>query len=130
MKLSDICIITEDVPLLTQFYEKVLQVKAIGDEIHASLGIGSEGIAIYSKKAAESDMQFDFSTFWGSGNFTIGLNVDDVDQEYERLKSLPVEFITTPTTYPWGARSVHFRDPDGNIICFRTILNNKLEGQS
>lgn len=121
MKLSDICIITENVPLLTRFYENVLQVKADGDEIHASLVIGGEGIAIYSKKAAENDMLFDFSKYWGSGNFTIGLNVDDVDKEYERLKFLNIEFVTAPTTYPWGARSFHFRDPDGNIICFRTI---------
>jgi predicted enzyme related to lactoylglutathione lyase len=127
MKFSDICIITEDVPLLTRFYENVLQVKADGGEIHASLVIGGEGIAIYSKKAAESDMLFDFSKHWGSGNFTIGLNVDNVDKEYERLKSLNVEFISTPTTYPWCARSVHFRDPDGNIICFRTLINNEQE---
>lgn len=125
MKLSDICIITEDVPLLTQFYKSVLQVNADGDEIHATLIIGREGIAIYSKKAAETDMLFDFSKHWGSGNVTIGLNVDDVDKEYERLKSLNIKFITTPTTYPWGARSFHFRDPDGNIICFRTISNNE-----
>ncbi|HYE80970.1 MAG TPA: VOC family protein [Clostridia bacterium] len=123
MKLSNICIITEDVPALTRFYEKVLQVKADGNETHASLAIGGEGIAIYSKKAAENDMHFDFSKHWGSGNFSIGLNADDVDEEYERLKLLDLEFVTTPTTYPWGARSVHFRDPDGNIICFRTILD-------
>ena len=123
MKLSDIFIITEDVPLLTRFYENVLQVKAEGNEIHAFIAIGGEGIAIYSKKAAENDMRFDFSKHWGSGNFTIGLNVEDVDKEYERLKSLDLEFVTTPATYPWGARSFHFRDPDGNIICFRTIVN-------
>lgn len=122
MKLSDICIITENVPLLTRFYENVLQVKADGDGIHASLVIGKKGIAIYSKKAAENDLKFDFSKYWGSGNFTIGLNVDDVDQEYERLKAQNIEFITAPTTYPWGARSVHFRDPDGNIVCFRTYI--------
>lgn len=122
MKLSDICIITEDVPLLTRFYENALQVKGEGNEIHASLVIGQEGIAIYSKKAAENDMRFDFSKHWGSGNFTIGFNVDDVDMEYERLKSFDVELVTSPTTYPWGARSFHFRDPDGNIICFRTIV--------
>ncbi len=122
MKLSDVCIITENVPLLTEFYESVLQVKADGDHVHAFLPIGAEGIAIYSKLAAQKDMGFDFSTYWGSGNFTIGINVSDVDLEYERLRSLSVDFVTTPKTYPWGARSVHFRDPDGNIVCYRTIL--------
>lgn len=127
MKFSDICIITENVPLLTRFYEYVLQLNADGDEVHAALNIGGAGISIYSKKAAVEEMAFDFSKFWGSGNITIGLNVDDVDKEYERLKSLDIGFITMPTTHPWGARSFHFRDPDGNIICFRTALNSKLD---
>jgi catechol 2,3-dioxygenase-like lactoylglutathione lyase family enzyme len=118
-------IITEDVPLLTRFYEKVLQVKADGDEIHMMFVIGAEGLAIYSKTAAEKDMAFDFSTHWGAGNFTIGFNVDDVGKEYQRLQLLQVDFVTVPTTYSWGARSVHFRDPDGNIICFRTIVKKE-----
>src|SRR5690554_6889623 len=108
MKLSDICIITENVPFLTRFYENILDVKADGNEVHASFVLGEEGIAIYSKKAAENDMHFDFSKYWGAGNFTIGINVKDVDKEYERLRSLNVNFINSPTTFPWGARSVHF----------------------
>lgn len=117
MKFQDICIITENVSKLARFYEAVLNAKADGDDIHSVV----DGLAIYSKKAAETDMAFDFSKYWGSGNFTIGYAVDDVDKEYERLKSLNVEFISSPTTWPWGARSVHFRDPDGNIVCFRSF---------
>lgn len=122
MKMADVCIITEDVPLLTRFYEGVLQAKADGDGVHTSFVMDDIGLAIYSKKAAEDNMRFDFSRYWGSGNFTLGFNVDDVDKEYERLKSLNLDFITTPTTHSWGARSMHFRDPDGNIVCFRTRL--------
>jgi len=119
MRLNDICIITDDVPRLARFYEAVFQTKADGDETHAALD--AAGLAIYAKKAAENNMGFDFSRYWGSGNFTIGCNVGDVDSEYDRLKALGVEFITTPTTWPWGARSMHFRDPDGNIVCFRSL---------
>ena len=32
--------------------------------------------------------------YWGSGNFTIEYNVDNVDEEYERLRSLKVDFVT------------------------------------
>ena len=137
MKLSDICLITEDAPRLIRFYEKVLQVQADGDEIHASFTVAGADIVIYSKKAAESQMRFDFSKYWGSGNVKISFNVADVDAEYERLKCpharLAIEFITEPTTYSWGARSVHFRDPDGNIVCFRTWIPgqiNQKEGET
>ena len=45
--------------------------------------------------------------------------VEDVDVEYERLRSiaqLEIEFVLQPTTLPWGNRSIYFRDPDGNLV--------------
>ncbi|ULO05175.1 VOC family protein [Paenibacillus sp. 19GGS1-52] len=120
MKFTDVCLITENVLVLTNFYEAILQTKAEGNDIHAEIETIGTGLAIYSKKAAETDMGFDFSKHWGTGNFTLGFNVHDVDVEYERLIITGIEFLTPPTTYPWGARSMHFRDPDGNIICFRS----------
>jgi predicted enzyme related to lactoylglutathione lyase len=46
----------------------------------------------------------------------IEFKVDDVDSDYERLKSFVGEFVQTPTTMPWGNRSLLFRDPDGNLV--------------
>ncbi|MGG6311605.1 VOC family protein [Paenibacillus macerans] len=123
MKFVDVGIITEQVAVLAEFYETILQTKAVGDEVHTEVKINGIGLAIYSRQAAERDMGFDFSQHWGAGNFTLGFNVDDVDAEYGRLKALNVEFVALPTTYPWGARSMHFRDPDGNIVCFRSMLS-------
>lgn len=120
MRYSDFALITEDVPALTSFYEAVFGVVAEGDHIHASLNVHGTGIALYSRAAAERDMGFDFSEYNGTGRLTLGFIVQDVDAEYERLKAIGnVRFVTTPTTHPWGARSMHFRDPDGNILCFR-----------
>jgi predicted enzyme related to lactoylglutathione lyase len=56
----------------------------------------------------------------GYGSIPIVFKVNDVDAEYERIKTLGVEFIMLPTTHPWGARSFWFRDPDGNIIDFKS----------
>jgi catechol 2,3-dioxygenase-like lactoylglutathione lyase family enzyme len=58
----------------------------------------------------------------GYGSFTIGFEVPDVDAAYERLKTLEVVFVKLPESYPWGTRSVWFRDPDGNIINFFSVL--------
>jgi uncharacterized glyoxalase superfamily protein PhnB len=58
----------------------------------------------------------------GYGSFTTMFEVKDVDAEYERIKALNVEFVMLPTTHPWGARSFWFRDPDGNIIDFFTVV--------
>ena len=118
-KFCGVCLITDDVPALTRFYETVLQTTAEGDDIHADVHTDSTGLAIYSKAAAERDMGFGFDVYSGTGKMTLGFNVEDVDAEYERLKALGIKFVVIPTTYPWGSRAMHFRDPDGNIITFR-----------
>ena len=46
----------------------------------------------------------------------IEFRVDDVDDEYTRLKALVSEWVQGPTTMPWGNRSILFRDPDGNLV--------------
>ena len=42
--------------------------------------------------------------------------VDDVDQEFERIDRLGVDWVLEPTTQPWGNRSMVFRDPEGNLV--------------
>lgn len=118
--VNGICLITEDVPRLAEFYQKVLQTKTDINDIHVDIAVDGGGIVIYSRSAAEEDMGFDFNKHNGTGMFKFSFIVEDVDAEYERLKSLKmdIEFVALPTTYPWGARSMHFRDLDGNIVCF------------
>ncbi|MDQ3380416.1 MAG: VOC family protein [Actinomycetota bacterium] len=49
--------------------------------------------------------------------------VDSVDGETKRLRSLGVAFETEPTSYPgFGIRAAHFRDPDGNLIEINELL--------
>lgn len=52
----------------------------------------------------------------------IGFIIDDVDTEAERLKRLGVEILTGPVGRPWGERTLHISDPDGNIIEFAQKL--------
>lgn len=44
--------------------------------------------------------------------------VDDVDSVAERLKSLGVEILSGPVDRPWGHRTIHFYDPDHNVVEF------------
>jgi hypothetical protein len=39
-----------------------------------------------------------------------------VDAEFSRLAEIVSNFILTPTTQPWGNRSILFHDPDSNLI--------------
>lgn len=121
MKFTDICLVTKDVPAMVSFYETVFNVKADGDSIHSVVTAGGLSIAIYSKAAAETDMGFDF-TGAGSGFLFIGFNVEDVDVQYVRIKRLSICNPTEPRVWPWGAKSFHFKDPDGNFITIRSMM--------
>jgi lactoylglutathione lyase len=48
--------------------------------------------------------------------------LDDVDKEYEELRSKGVNFVRPPTTHPWGQRIAYFEDPEGNLWEISTFL--------
>jgi hypothetical protein len=43
-----------------------------------------------------------------------------VDGVHQNLGGFVEDFVTEPTTMPWGNRSLLFRDPDGNLVNFFT----------
>jgi catechol 2,3-dioxygenase-like lactoylglutathione lyase family enzyme len=121
MKFAGICLITKNVPGLSDFYANVLKVKAEGDDVHAELHTEGASMAIFSVEGMEQ-MAPGSMQGAGYGGVTIAFEVDDVDAEYKRIKGLGIECILLPTTHPWGARSFWFKDPDGNIVDFYTVL--------
>ena len=42
--------------------------------------------------------------------------VADVDAEVERLRHAGLTILSGPTDRPWGHRTVHLLDPDGNVV--------------
>ncbi len=117
MQFTGICLITQNVPKLADFYAKVLGVTGEGDAMHYALHTEGASIAIFSLEGMES-MAPQSMQGAGHGNITIMFEVEDVDTEYARLEPFIHNFVMLPTTHPWGARSFWFRDPDGNIIDF------------
>ncbi|MGI6238598.1 MAG: VOC family protein [Christensenellales bacterium] len=109
-------LITENVRRLRAFYEMALHCPARGDDIHTEILCEGQAFILYDKAASIADMGFSYDPAMGHGHTTLSFRVADVDAEYARLTQLGVDFMTKPRTYPWGARSAHFRDPDGNIV--------------
>ncbi len=81
MVFTDITLITEDVVKLVHFYEQLFGISIENNKIHTQFEIGSLRITLYSQKAAESDMEFNFSQFNGTGKMTIGFNFEDINGE-------------------------------------------------
>ena len=121
MQFTDVCFITNDVLRLRAFYETVFGVKAEGDEIHSGISINGLTIVFDHVDIAEENQTFRYVEAGGANNVIVGFNVDDVDAEYNRLLPLGAIMLNEPTTHPWGARSFQFRDPDGNILNFRSL---------
>ena len=51
---------------------------------------------------------------WPQGE--VAFFVDNVDSEHERLIALGVRVLAPPTDRPWGERTLHVADPDGNVV--------------
>jgi lactoylglutathione lyase len=51
---------------------------------------------------------------WPQGE--VAFFVDDVDAEHARLQQAGVPVLAPPTDRPWGERTLHVVDPDGNVV--------------
>lgn len=117
IQFIDLCFVTKDVLQLCAFYESVFGGKAEGDEWHSTFGINGLHFVFMLEK--NTDFYYEFSE--NASNTILSFNVDDLDLEYHRLISLGADLINEPITHPWGAKSFQFKDPDGNILNFRSF---------
>lgn len=116
MQLASIRLITADVDRLVAFYETVTRTAAdrpapVFAEIvtpGGTLAIGD--IATVALFGADSARPAD------NHSAIVEFRVDDVDAEWERLSAGVDDVVQTPTTMPWGNRSLLIRDPDGNLV--------------
>ena len=121
IQFTDVCFITEDVLRLRAFYEVIFSGTAEGDEVHSILIAGGVAFTFDYVAPLQENSVFSYVSTGSGNNVIVGFNVDDVDTEYKRLLPLGVEMLNQPTTHPWGARSFQFKDPDGNILNFRSL---------
>jgi predicted enzyme related to lactoylglutathione lyase len=123
MNFVSIRIITPDIKRLARFYEQITGLSVtMYTEDFGELKTPACTLAIGSTRTLQL---FGGDVARPADNHTaiIEFRVDNVDQEYERLKKVFSEFVQEPTTMPWGNRSLLFRDPDGNLINFFTPVS-------
>jgi predicted enzyme related to lactoylglutathione lyase len=115
MDFASIRMITDDLEPLVRFYEQVTGMQAARlAPVFAELQLPSCTIAFGHTQTAQL---FNNSARPADNHSVIiEFHVDDVDSEFERLKSFVSDWVQEPTTMPWGNRSILFRDPDGNLV--------------
>ena len=122
MNFASIRIITSDIKLLTQFYEKITGLPIIHyTEDFAELRTPSIVLAIGSTRTLQLFGGVHLASPQTNRSIILEFRVDDVDAEFVKLKDhLRSDLVQIPTTMPWGNRSMLFRDPDGNLVNFFT----------
>lgn len=122
MKFASIRIITADIKPLIAFYEKITGFSVVQyTEDFAELRTPTIVLAIGSTRTLQLFGGAHLATPASNRSVILEFQVDDVDAEFHSLKEfLGDNIFQTPTTMPWGNRSMLFRDPDGNLVNFFT----------
>ncbi|MFJ8828309.1 VOC family protein [Streptomyces sp. NPDC102467] len=125
MDSVSIRIITSDVARLVEFYERVTGMQAVrATEDFAELKAAGATLAIASTRTVPL---FAPGSARPADNHSVITEflVDDVDRVHQNLTGFVTEFVSEPTTMPWGNRSLLFRDPDGNLVNFFTPVTTE-----
>lgn len=113
MKVGEVCLLTSDVIRLANFYKMLFQIdNGSNDIVHQFIISEETTLTIYNDGIERKT---------NSHNICIAFTVDNVDEEFERLKSLGVEIVEPPAIRPWGAKNMSFLDPDNNSIIYRSF---------
>jgi predicted enzyme related to lactoylglutathione lyase len=123
MKLTQTRIVTEHVASLAKFYEELTGIVPDGSDEYVEFGFAEGGLAICSKRSVDI---FGGAAAVPASNCSVILDfeVADVDKERVRVARLVKELVLEPTSQPWGNRSMIFRDPDGNLINFYSVIRD------
>jgi predicted enzyme related to lactoylglutathione lyase len=113
MNLGEVCLETNDVIKIADFYRKILNISSeCRDEVHQFIITEGTNLSVYNNGDVKNNQ---------NQNISIAFTVDDVDEEYERLLKLGIHITDAPKLQLWGAKNMHFCDPDGNHIYFRSL---------
>ena len=111
MNLNQLDIIVLNIPQVCADLERLLDKKAdYADDAFAQFTIGSHCLMLSQNHLIPLD------------NFQSGIilhiEVEDVDQNYQRLKDLGITVLNGPAVTDWGTESLLVKGPAGLVIDF------------
>jgi len=113
MIIGEVCLLTNDVRKLADFYKKLLGVdNCSDDDVHQYIISEETTLTVYNDGTVKNNQ---------NQNICLAFTVDDIENEYRKLQALGVRIIEPPTKRPWGAVNMSFYDPDNNVIYFRQL---------
>lgn len=129
MKFNNVRLLVKDYRKCFEFYTQQLGLEAVWDveECYASFKVadGIEGFAIFTSDlmAPVVGNTDKMQPVGFREKAMISFEVDNVDESYKTLSTKGLKFINAPVDMlGWGARVVHFYDPEENLIELLTPL--------
>ena len=117
MKIGEVCLLTNDVRRLADFYKRLLGVEnGSDDEVHPFILDEETALTIYNEGTVRNNQ---------NQNICLAFTVDDIESAHERVLSLGARILEPPAKRPWGATNMSFHDPDNNVIFFRSFPKSR-----
>lgn len=114
MRFGEVCVLTNSVRRLANFYKQILGIDNGSDDDKWQLLVdGDVRLVIWNDGTPKTN---------NNTNMCLAFVCDDVDAEYDRLKGLKdirLHFVEKPHDSLHGYRSFCFYDIDGNKVFFR-----------
>jgi len=108
-------LLTDDVERLAAFYATLLESPVALNGYYVEVPAGPVSVGLSKRKFTELQVH-SLAGPSGQAGFMLDFLVADADAEYARIAALDVDWLSPPTTQPWGNRSMIFQDPAGNLI--------------
>ncbi len=117
-KLAYAILFVSDLERAIDFYRDLIGLPfRFSNESYAEFATGGAKFALYARShlpeliGRKAPMG---PPAWPQGE--VAFLVDDPDAEHARLIKAGVEVLAAPTDRPWGERTLHLADPDGNVV--------------
>ncbi|GCE50272.1 glyoxalase/bleomycin resistance protein/dioxygenase superfamily protein [Thermosporothrix hazakensis] len=102
----------------TAFYRDTLELLLLEEDATSStFRLNAGCLILLSAEGAADLLNTDASALRldGAPRGLLAASVKNVDAAYEELTAKGVSFFRPPTDQPWGLRTAHFADPEGNL---------------
>lgn len=118
MELVQSRIVTDDVQRLAAFYASLIQAEVVLNDYYVEVPTGAMSVGFSRRRFTEYREEQMACSGCPQHRAVIILDfqASDVDAEHQRIASLGVDWVTPPTTQPWGNRTMTFKDPVGTLV--------------
>lgn len=124
MKLAGICLVSDQVVELGNFYSELLEIEKHGNEEHTYFELDNVHISICPTSLEEHIAPGSMANRGRNKNI-LEFNIVDIDAKYSKIVQNNYIIVKEIKTEVWGMRSFWIEDIDGNIISFLSRFDTK-----